>query len=723
MFYSLCSMPVGRVTCALELGLVQGKNMSRSSKLVIAGLFAVLAGACSEPGMNADTQDRTADHAASQQAPIDEATRFTVLVGGAEIGALEVTTSDAGYAVDFEFRNNGRGPTLAEAIALDEAGLPERWTIEGATTFGNPVDERYEFRDDQASWTDTTGRDEAMPRDSVFYVPQNASPYWLAIAARALMDAENQTLPALPGGELRLAEVEQLEVIDGTQTRAVTVYSMSGTSLNPTYFVMSGRAFFGLITPRFTVLETGFEGEDERLRGLAAEYGANRFEEIQSRVTHDYDVPVRIRDVRVFDPVTQTLGEPVSVVVEGSRIAAIDPLSVATGSGEVEISGGGGSLIPGMFEMHGHMGETSAFLNIAAGVTSVRDMGNNNEVLGALIDRIESGQLAGPRVFRSGFIEGRSPFNSNNGILVETEAEAVAAVETYAESGDFFQIKIYNSMNPDWIPAVIEAARANDLHVAGHIPAFTNANAMIAAGYDELTHINQIMLGWVLEEGEDTRTLLRLTALRRLPGLDLESEAVQTTIDAMVANNVAVDPTLAIHEALLLSRNGELSPGVVDYVDHLPVSNQRDARSAWADIESPEDDVAYRGAYDQIVATLAMMRERGVFMVPGTDLGGSFAYHRELELYQQIGMTAPEILSWATLGMAEYLDAGDELGSIEPGKLADFFLVPGDPTQDITAIKRIAMVSADGSFYFPSEIYPEFGIRPFADAPVVVEPR
>ena len=72
---------------------------------------------------------------------------------------------------------------------------------------------------------------------------------------------------------------------------------------------------------------------------------------------------------------------------------------------------------------------------------------------------------------------------------------------------------------------------------------------------------------------------------------------------------------------------------------------QRDARKAWAEINGPEDDAAYYQAYDQIVETLKRMHARGVFMVPGTDLGGSFAYHRELELYQDVGMTAPEILA------------------------------------------------------------------------------
>ena len=696
--------------------------MSTTMKPIWASLALVALAACSQPS----TTDATSEGSAGSEAAAPgaaEAQTFTVLVGGTEIGALEIRPSESGYGIEYEYRNNGRGPTVTETIELDAQGLPTSWSIAGASTFGNPIDESFAYIDSEARWTDSTGSDQAIPDGDAFYVPQDASPYWLAIAARALMDRDDMTIAALPGGELRLSEVDELTVSNGETSRDVTAYGLSGTSENPTYFLMDDRAFFGVISPGFAILEAGYEGEDERLRGLAAGYGASRFAEIQSRVAHDYDGPVRIRNVRVFDPATLSLGEPVSVVVEGDRIAAIETLDVATRAGETEIDGAGGSLIPGLFEMHAHMGETSAFLNIAAGVTSVRDMGNNNAVLDELISRIEAGEVAGPRVHRSGFIEGQSPFSSNNGILVSSEAEAVAAVETYAASGDFIQVKIYNSMTPEWVPAIIEAAHANGLRVAGHVPAFTNANTMIAAGYDEMTHINQVMLGWVLEEGEDTRSLLRLTALRRLPGLDLDSEPVQATIRTMAENGVAIDPTYAIHEALLLSRNGEVSPGVVDYIDHMPVDTQRSARSAWADIATPEDDANYRGAFDQITETLRMMREAGIFIVPGTDLGGSFAHHRELELYQNIGMTPAEIIAWGSHGMAEYLGVDDELGTIAPGMLADFFLVPGDPTVDFKDIKTIALVAADGTFYYPTEIYPEFGIQPFTDVPAVSQPR
>ncbi|KPP82473.1 MAG: Amidohydrolase family protein [Oceanicaulis sp. HLUCCA04] len=659
-----------------------------------------------------------ASPAASSAGPVaHEAASFTVLTSGTAIGALEVTPREDGYAVFYEFRNNGRGPTFDEVIVLDENGLPVSWTVEGATTFGNAVDEAFRLEDGRAYWRDTTGENEAEIAGPALYAPQNSSPYSLAITARALMAADDNTLAAIPGGALRMEEMERLTVSNGSDTREITSWALSGLGLNPTYFLMDDDAFFGVISPSFTVLAEGFEGEDERLRELAASYGASRYEAIQARVAHAHDGPVRVRNVRVFDPLSESLGEPVSVVVEGNRIAAIDPLDAPSRAGEVEIDGAGGSLLPGLFEMHAHMGEASAFLNIAAGITSARDMGNNNEVLDRLIDNIEAGRVAGPRLYRSAFIEGRSPFNSNSGVVVESEEEAVQAVHDYADRGGFHQIKIYNSMSPEWIPAVIAAARERGLRVTGHIPAFTNADAMIEAGYDEIVHINQLMLGWVLESDEDTRTLLRLTALQRLPVLDLESPNVQRTLDAMVERGVAIDPTFAIHEQLLLSRNGEVFAGAVDYVDHLPAGAQRSARSAMSAIGSPEEDAAYRGAFEQIRQMLQMMRERGIAMVPGTDLGGSFAYHRELELYQQIGMEPAEILGWASYGMAEYLGVEDELGRIEPGYLADFFLVPGDPTQDLKEIKTIAMVVADGRVYFPSEIYPEFGIRPFTDVP------
>ncbi|MHA7899877.1 MAG: amidohydrolase family protein [Henriciella sp.] len=646
---------------------------------------------------------------------------FVVQVAGTEIGALSVDHTSGQTAIAYEYRNNGRGPTYNETIRLNEAGFPTEWRVQGATTFGNQVDESFLLDGTNANWTDATGSGSAQLEAPAIYVAQNASPYGLWLYARALLADEDQAIAALPGGTLQLTEMETLSAAGADGEEPITAYSLSGISLNPTYILLDADgAYVGLITPRFSVLRDGFQGADEMLRARAVEYSAQRFEDIQAQVARNFDGPVRVDNVRIFDPQSEALTDPASVVFEGNRITAIE----APGSrqeGETVIDGAGGTLVAGMYEMHGHLGQNSALLNIAAGVTSVRDMGNSNEVLGELNNKIESGRLAGPRIIRSGFIEGKSPFSSNNGELVSTQEEAIEAVRRYG-NGEFHQIKIYNSMKGEWVPAMIEEARALGLRVAGHVPAFSNADQMIAAGYDEMTHINQVMLGWVLEQGEDTRTLLRLTALKRLPELDVADDRVQATITAMAERGTAIDPTLAIHEALLRSRNGEVRAGVVDYIDHMPVGEQRGAKTAWADVSAPGDAEAYYQAFDKIIETVTAMREAGIMLVPGTDMGGSFVYHRELELYQQVGMTAPEILAWATYGMADYVGQADELGSIEAGKLADFFLIPGDPTQDLKAIKTISMVVKDGTVYFPSEIYPSFGIRPFTDAPELVAP-
>lgn len=678
--------------------------------------------ACSESDKTPEVVDTSAVADVSTSSAMSGSKEsFSILIAGTQVGQLEAIHQEGNTQVDYEYRNNGRGPTITESVSIGENGLPNSWTVSGASTFGNKIDEQFVLSGDEASWKDATGAGNTKPTEPSIYIAKDASPYAIWIYAKALLADEDQSMPVLPGGTLRLDEIETLKVTGTGGSIDVTSYALTGIDLNPTYFLLDQEeAFFAYITPRFAIVRSGFEAEEERLRGLSAEYAARRFEDIQKRLARNFEGPVRIKNVRVFDPATQALTEPVSVVVAGNRIDNILAVGAPLRDGEVEIDGAGGTLVAGFYEMHAHLRQNNALLNIAAGVTSVRDMGNNNDVLTELISRIKSGRLAGPRVIRSGFIEGESPFSSNNGKLVSSEEEAVAAVRSYA-GGDFYQIKIYNSMNPDWVPAMIAEARANNLKVAGHVPAFSNADAMIAAGYDEMTHINQVMLGWVLEEGEDTRSLLRLTALRRLPSLDKDDPAITATIDAMVANNVAIDPTLAIHERLLRSRNGTISPGVVDYIDHMPVEVQRSAKTAWADVSAPEDDKAYWEAFDKIIETVSAMRDRGVQLVPGTDLGGSLNYHRELELYQLAGMTPPEILKWASYDMAAYVGQEDELGSIEVGKLADFFLIPGDPTTDLKAIKTISMVVKDGTFYFPSEIYPEFGIRPFVEAPRVVQ--
>lgn len=678
-------------------------------RLMLAGLIILVGYSC-----KTETTSSLADYQGEEN--------YSVIMGETKVGYLKAETSGDTINIDYDYKNNGRGPTMKETIVLNAEGYPISWSVTGNTTFGNAVDEKFSLEGNEASWTDATGSGNASVDAAQLYVNQFGSPYSAVLAARLLMDAPENTLPVLPAGNLTLTKMEDLSVpnTSGEGELALTTYALSGAEMNPSYFIMDDSdRFFAYISPRYIVVRDGYEAEEKDLRQLAENYSAERYEKLQKEYANNYDKKVRIKNVKVFDPKNLSLTEAVSVVVEGEKITAIEAAD-ATGEGEVVIEGNGGTLVPGLYEMHAHTGDNGALLNILAGVTSFRDMGNNNEVLSKLIEKIESGVLAGPRVTRMGFIEGKSEYNANNGILVASEEEALAAVDKYDSLG-FYGVKLYNSMNGDWAPAIVKKAHDQGLFVAGHVPAFSNANAMLRAGFDEMTHINQTMLGWVLEPDEDTRTLLRLTAMKRFPELDLNSDKVQETLDLFVANETAMDPTLSIHERLMLSRNGEVSLGALDYVDNMPPNEQRSLKVALAQIADDEEDKAYREAYDKIVETLKMMKDKGILIVPGTDLGGAFNLHRELELYtEQLGYTPAEVLKLASYDMAQYL-GHDSLGSIEEGKLADFFLVPGNPVEDIKAIKTISMVSRGGTFYYPSEVYPAFGITPFTEKPEVKE--
>jgi imidazolonepropionase-like amidohydrolase len=653
--------------------------------------------------------------------------RFTVVYGGKNIGHLAAETNGGESHIDYDYKNNGRGPNLTENIRLDENGVPTSWTITGVTTFSGKVAEHFSRKGSRSEWVDSTGKGAAIGKPSL-YLAQSGGPWSDGIYARALLKTANRQLPALPAGVLRLEKGEALTMHGDPGPIEVTRYDLSGIDLMPeTILLDKDGELFALLTsrgvpPGIILVRAGYEGEEQRLRKLAADWSNQRLVDVEHEVAHHYAGPIRIRDVRLFDPKTSSLTAPVSVLVMGKEIGAVESLDSPSTPGEVTIDGAGGTLVAGMYEMHAHLRSSdSALLNLMAGITTVRDMGNDNAVLDELVQRIGDGVLGGPHVVRSGFIEGKSPFSNNAGILVDSQDQALDAVRWYGARG-YWQIKIYNSVHPDWVPAMAKEAHLLGMRVAGHIPAFATTDQMIEAGYDEITHIDKFMYGWVLQPGEDTRPISqRLVITRRLSDLDLQSAKVQHTINMMADRHLAIDPTLAIHEWLFLSRNGQIPPGDVDYFDHMPIGWRRDALNAPIDTSAPGDDMVFRAVFEKMIATVRMLHDRGVFMVFGTDLGGSFTYHRELELYQRVGMPPGEILKRATLDSARYLSQDQRMGSIEKGKLADFFLIPGDPTRDLKAIKTISLVVKDGVFYYPSEVYPKFGIRPFVSAPKIAE--
>jgi imidazolonepropionase-like amidohydrolase len=123
-------------------------------------------------------------------------------------------------------------------------------------------------------------------------------------------------------------------------------------------------------------------------------------------------------------------------------------------------------------------------------------------------------------------------------------------------------------------------------------------------------------------------------------------------------------------------------------------------------------DERYRESSKALLRMIKMLYDAGVTLVAGTDAAPGFALHRELELYEEAGIPANEVLRIATIGAARVMKRDGELGSIAPGKIADLILVDGDPARRVSDIRRVTLVVKDGAVYEPAALYKSIGVRP-----------
>jgi len=418
----------------------------------------------------------------------------------------------------------------------------------------------------------------------------------------------------------------------------------------------------------------------------------------------------------LFDPVTVSLRRDVTVVVRGNRIVDVG----AAGAVEVpqdarRIDARGRTMLPGLWDMHAHASDVDGPLNIAAGVTSIRDLANTPEELLARERRWNAGETIGPRIVRAGFIDGPGPFAGPTQALAATAEEVRTWVDWYAERG-YEQIKLYSSLKPELVPVAVGRARSHGLRVSGHIPAGMRARDAVAAGYDEIQHINMIVLNF-LSDTLDTRNPTRFTEPGRYAAdLDPASDSVQAFLRLLRERHVAVDPTLATFEGMYTARPGQMSTGDARMAPQLPAQVRRGLLTGG--LPAPDDlGTRYRASYRRMLDLVRAMYEAGVTIVAGTDCTAGFCLHRELELYVEAGIPAADVLRIATLGAATLTGRADQLGSVAPGKLADLVLVDGDPLTDMTALRRVSLVMKDGVLYDPAAVHRSIGVVPWQDLP------
>jgi imidazolonepropionase-like amidohydrolase len=651
-----------------------------------------------------------------------ETLRYVALVdNGKEAGHQVVTTGDDGVThVDYIFKDNGRGPELKEEYQLAADGTFTRYHVTGTTTFGAPVDESFGRDGNKTWWKSTSDKGEQDVAGTALYSPLGGTPAGFSVAFAALAKRPDGKLPLIPSGMLSTRKVAEAEVTNGSQTRKVDLLAITGVGLTPTFaWATQGEPsqgepprLFAFIFPGFVqLIEDGWAGNAAALETRQKQAEAETLLAFQQRLAHPLKGTTLIRNARVFDSEHATLGAASDVLVRDGRIVSVG--KAGKGKADNVIDAGGRVLLPGMFDMHGHLGRWDGGLNIATGVTTVRDMGNDNATLQQIIAEEKAGTLLATHIVPAGFIEGESQMSARNGFVIKNLDEAKKAVDWYAGHG-YPQIKIYNSFPKDILRETTAYAHSKGLRVSGHIPAFLRAQDAVDQGYDEIQHINQVMLNFLVDDKTDTRTLQRFyLPAEKVADLDFDSKPVQDFIATLAKKQIAIDPTLSTFE-FIRQRAGEVAESYAPVADHMPPDIQRGLKVAEMKIPDEATAARYNKSYLKMVEFVGRMYKAGVPIVAGTDSIPGFTVQSELEWYVRAGMTPAQVLQIATWNGAKYSRTLNDRGSITPGKLSDLVLVDGDPTRNISDIRKVALVLKGDTAYYPSEIFDAMGIRPFA---------
>jgi cytosine/adenosine deaminase-related metal-dependent hydrolase len=667
-------------------------------------------------------------HAAPAEA--SDARRWIMTVdNGKPAGELVVRCDKRGDCQSrFIFKDNGRGPEITERYRIGTDGAFARYEAKGKTTFGSTVDERYEAKGRGGVWRSTTeqgGSDDAIGK---LFLPLNGS--MLVYEPMLRLTAGGQSRDVLPVGTMQRRSLTRATVGQGAARREVELVAFTGLGMTPEFvWATTGDVpeLFGLVVPGYlAALPEGYQDEEARLTDLQKAAEAELLGTMTARLAKPMPGLSVIRNARVFDAENARLHDGLrDVYIQRGRIVAVvssdAPLGGFTPTRQLDAAGR--VLLPGLFDMHGHVGRWGGGLNLAAGVTTTRDVGNDNATLQQIIDETADGRLFGPQIVAAGFLEGESPYSARNGFVVSDLEGAKRAVDWYAAHG-YIQIKVYNSFPRQHLRDTVAYAHSRGLRVSGHVPAFLRAEEVVEAGFDEVNHINQVMLNFLVDDKTDTRTLQRFyLPAERTAGLDFDGPRVQGFIKLLKDRGTVIDPTLTTFD-FLRQRDGQPSQAFAAIMPNMPASFQRSRMSGGMEIPNDRVQALYDKSYARMIEFVGRLHRAGVPIVAGTDEIEGFTLHRELELYTMAGMPAGEVLRIATWNGAKYSRTLADRGSIEVGKLADLVLVDGDPVKDITALKRIALVVTQGRSIDPSAVYGELGIKPFvAEVPRWMEPR
>jgi imidazolonepropionase-like amidohydrolase len=615
-----------------------------------------------------------------------QAPSFKLSFLGHEIGEEKVTVETGAFGrritSDFAFTDRGTRVALAATLELAPDGKPVKLVSKGRTYRLFSTDIEVVREGDRVRV-----RDEAKPEEIIelrgrpffpvdAYAPiavqEELIKFWMA-------NGRPKEIVAPPAGVLT---VSSRGVAQGVERLAIegVVWGTEGAVVD-----VNSRRLIGLTTWAGNLpFEAAADGHQSRIPEFIRQSAIDRISELTA--TTRVIAPIAagafaVTGARIVEGTETAPIDDGTIIVRNGRIAAIGPsASTRIPAGMRRIDAKGKTIIPGLWDMHAHASQVDwAFPYLAGGVTTIRDMGGENEFLVPFRDAIASGKALGPRMLLAGLVDAPGP-GAFGAVWASTPEEGRAIVRRL-KADRFEQVKIYTGLSAEIVKAMGDEAHKLDMTMTGHAP--RGAREAVENGFDQIAHGS-------------------------LPG-PAGSPATNELIAFYKQHGTALDPTSSWGE--LSGRPAAIPidafiPGVL----RLPRALSRQILTLAGGTGEP---AAYQTRQLQSLGMLNEARKAGIPVVAGTDKGiPGFSLQREIELYVKGGMTPREAIQAASIVPARVMKLDKDTGTLETGKRADFVILDGNPLDDIVNIRTASRVVAAGKLYDSAALWRAAGFKP-----------
>ena len=441
-------------------------------------------------------------------------------------------------------------------------------------------------------------------------------------------------------------------------------------------------------------------------------------------ISTEIDVQIQaFTNVNLVRMTSEQIDANQTLIVEGTRIVEFGPSNIVDiPEDSTIIDGEEAYLMPGLADMHMHTKEdwlsdrwpvSPLYLYLANGVTTIRDFGPRGNDLTYVLrwrDEINEGSRIGPAIYASGLRPGHSSAGNQD----------PQNIVQWNHSQGFDFLKIYSYISYVDFQGVMATARQLGMYTAGHIPYPVGLEGVIAEGYDEIAHIEE--LDWefvefnrdiILAQGDWMPYLIGCVLRQNdvASGFDLEDiqtrygDRLATVISLLQSNNIPLCTNLIVDDLFvekLFAPETFLSRPEIIYLpqDYLTKFNQG-AEKHQMQFQGIEDLAPYK--YEMDIFLLKELHQAGIPLLLSSDAGTAtmgiapgFSIHDELRILIENGFTPYQAIATGTVNASKVVEAmtgEDAFGTIEVGKRADLVLVNGNPLEDVTNIRNILLLS------------------------------